>query len=51
MSTTATKRQVFIGGAFADAADGATMEVINPATGDTIAEVPRCSRSRCRSTR
>src|SRR5881409_207410 len=42
MSTTVTSRQVFIGGEWADAADGATMEVLNPATGETIAEVPRC---------
>src|SRR5206468_12019655 len=35
-------RQVFIGGEWTDAADGGTMEVLNPATGETIAEVPRC---------
>ena len=43
MSTTVTSRQVFIGGEWTDAADGATMEVVNPATGETIAEVPRCA--------
>ncbi len=42
MSTTVTKYQAFIGGAFADAASGETMDVIAPATGETIAEVPRC---------
>src|SRR5919197_3056441 len=42
MSTTVTSRQVFIGGEWTDAADGSTMEVLNPATGETIAEVPRC---------
>ena len=42
MSTTKTRYQAFIGGGFADAASGETMEVINPATGQTIAEVPRC---------
>src|ERR671930_446807 len=42
MSTTVTSRQVFIGGQWTDAADGGTMEVLNPATGETIAEVPRC---------
>ena len=42
MSTTTTKYQAFIGGGFTDAASGETMEVINPATGKTIAEVPRC---------
>ena len=42
MSTTTTKYQAFIGGGFTDAASGETMEVINPATGKTIAEVPSC---------
>jgi betaine-aldehyde dehydrogenase/aminobutyraldehyde dehydrogenase len=32
-----------VGGEWVDAADGATMEVLNPATGETIAEVPRGS--------
>jgi 1-pyrroline dehydrogenase len=31
----------FVGGEWVDAAEGGTMEVINPATGETIAEVPR----------
>jgi 1-pyrroline dehydrogenase len=43
MSTTATQYQILIGGELADAASGETMEVIAPATGETIAEVPRCS--------
>src|SRR6266516_5750280 len=42
MATTATKRQAFSAGAFVDAASGETMEVINPATGEAIAEVPAC---------
>src|SRR4051812_48435288 len=42
MSTTATQYKILIGGDFADAASGETMEVIAPATGETIAEVPRC---------
>ena len=42
MSTATTKYQAFIGGGFADAASGETMEVVNPATGKTIAEVPAC---------
>src|SRR3954453_23992433 len=42
MSTTATQYKIQIGGDFADAASGETMEVIAPATGETIAEVPRC---------
>src|SRR3954453_16372959 len=43
MSTTATQYKILIGGEFADAASGETMDVIAPATGETIAEVPRCS--------
>ena len=43
MSTTAEQYRILIGGQFADAASGETMEVIAPATGETIAEVPRCS--------
>ena len=43
MSTTATQYKILIGGELADAASGETMEVIAPATGETIAEVPRCA--------
>ncbi len=43
MSTTVTTYQAFIGGEFADAASGETMPVIAPASGETIAEVPRCA--------
>jgi betaine-aldehyde dehydrogenase/aminobutyraldehyde dehydrogenase len=39
--STVTTTQIFIGGTWTDAADGATMEVLNPATGEAIAEVPR----------
>ena len=42
MSTTATRYKILIGGDFTNAASGETMEVIAPATGETIAEVPRC---------
>jgi 1-pyrroline dehydrogenase len=42
MITTATQYKILIGGELADAASGETMEVIAPATGETIAEVPRC---------
>jgi 1-pyrroline dehydrogenase len=42
MSATKTAYQAFIGGGWVDSASGETMEVINPATGDVIAEVPRC---------
>jgi betaine-aldehyde dehydrogenase/aminobutyraldehyde dehydrogenase len=42
MSTTTTQYRILIGGELVDAASGETMEVIAPATGETIAEVPRC---------
>ena len=42
MSTTTTQYEILIGGELAAAASGETMEVIAPATGETIAEVPRC---------
>jgi betaine-aldehyde dehydrogenase len=35
-----TQLQNFIGGEFVDPADGATEEVLNPATGESIAEAP-----------
>ncbi len=38
------REQVFIGDAWVDADDGATITVTNPATGDTIGTVPRCGR-------
>src|SRR6476620_3454662 len=43
MSATATQYKIVIGSQLAEAAAGETMEVIAPATGETIAEVPRCS--------
>src|ERR687888_2489018 len=43
MSTTVSKHQNFVGGEWVDAAGGETMEVLNPATGETIAEVPASS--------
>ncbi len=43
MSVTAAPRKIFVGGSWEDAAEGATMEVLNPATGETIAEVPACT--------
>jgi 1-pyrroline dehydrogenase len=43
MSATTTSYKNFVGGEWADAASGETMEVINPATGETIAAVPSCS--------
>jgi len=41
--STVTKLQNWIGGEWVDAAGGDTMEVLNPATGEVIAEVPRAS--------
>jgi aminobutyraldehyde dehydrogenase len=43
VSATTTSYQAFIGGGWADSASGETMEVIAPATGEVIAEVPNCS--------
>jgi 1-pyrroline dehydrogenase len=40
MSTTVTSYKNLVGGEWVDAAEGGTMEVLNPATGETIAEVP-----------
>src|SRR5579862_2445707 len=42
MSATTTSYKCFVGGEWVDAASGETMEVINPATGETIASVPSC---------
>jgi 1-pyrroline dehydrogenase len=43
MSATKTEYKTFIGGEWTDSVSGETMEVINPATGEVIAEVPRCN--------
>jgi 1-pyrroline dehydrogenase len=43
MSATKTAYKNLVGGEWVDAASGETMDVINPATGDTVGEVPRCS--------
>jgi 1-pyrroline dehydrogenase len=40
MSVTVSQHKNFVGGEFVDAVEGGTMEVLNPATGETIAEVP-----------
>jgi 1-pyrroline dehydrogenase len=42
MSTTATDYRILIGGELVEAASGETMDVIAPATGETIAQVPSC---------
>jgi 1-pyrroline dehydrogenase len=40
MSVTHERLQNLVGGEFVDAAEGGTAEILNPATGETIAEVP-----------
>ena len=41
MSVAVSHHKMFIGGEFVESSSGETMEVLNPATGDVIAEVPR----------
>jgi 1-pyrroline dehydrogenase len=43
VSITVSHHKNFVGGEWVDSLDGETMEVLNPATGETIAEVPRSS--------
>src|SRR5258707_7868025 len=43
MSATKTSYENFAGGDWVDAASVETMDVINPATGEVVAAVPRCS--------
>jgi 1-pyrroline dehydrogenase len=45
MSVTVQQLQNLVGGEFVDAADGGTAEIINPATGETIAEVPQGTKA------
>ena len=40
MSVTVEQFKNFVGGEWVDAAEGGTAEILNPATGETIAEVP-----------
>jgi 1-pyrroline dehydrogenase len=40
MGVTVTQNKNFVNGKWVDAVEGGTMEVLNPATGETIAEVP-----------
>ena len=51
MSVTVSQHKNFVGGKWVDAVDGGTMEVLNPATGETIAEVPRGTAGRRRPRR
>jgi 1-pyrroline dehydrogenase len=41
MSVTVSQHKNFVGGKWVDAVEGGTMEVLNPATGEVIAEVPQ----------
>jgi Tfp pilus assembly PilM family ATPase len=41
MSVAVSQHKNFVGGEWVDAAEGGTAEIINPATGETIAEVQR----------
>ncbi len=41
MSVSVEKHKNLVGGEWVDASDGGTEEVLNPATGETIAEVPK----------
>ncbi|MCZ7588213.1 MAG: aminobutyraldehyde dehydrogenase [Gaiella sp.] len=41
MSVAVSQQKMFVDGEFVDALSGETMEVLNPATGEVIAEVPR----------
>jgi 1-pyrroline dehydrogenase len=41
MSVATTQQKNFVGGEWVDAVEGGTAEILNPATGETIAEVPQ----------
>src|SRR4026208_842940 len=41
MSISVAQQKMFVDGEFVDSTSGETMEVLNPATGEVIAEVPR----------
>jgi 1-pyrroline dehydrogenase len=45
MSVAVSQHKNFVGGEWVDAAEGGTAEIINPATGETIAEVPQGSEA------
>ena len=45
MSVAVSQHKNFVGGDWVDAAEGGTAEIINPATGETIAEVPDGSQA------
>jgi 1-pyrroline dehydrogenase len=43
MSTMVSTHKNFVGGEWVDALEGGTMDVLNPATGETFASVPACT--------
>src|ERR671918_2084806 len=43
MSITVDRKKIFVGGEFVEGAKGEWQGVLNPATGEVIAEVPECS--------
>ncbi|HEU0336356.1 MAG TPA: aminobutyraldehyde dehydrogenase [Gaiellaceae bacterium] len=43
MSVSVTQQKMFIGGEWVDSSSGETLEVLNPSTGEVIAEVPRAT--------
>jgi 1-pyrroline dehydrogenase len=45
MSVAVTQHKNLVGGEWVDAVEGATAEIVNPATGETIAEVPQGSQA------
>ncbi|MDQ3858218.1 MAG: gamma-aminobutyraldehyde dehydrogenase [Actinomycetota bacterium] len=45
MSVTVSQHKNFVGGEWVEAVDGGVQEVLNPATGEVIAEVPRGSEA------
>ena len=51
MSVAVSQHKNFVGGKWVDAIEGGTMEVLNPATGETIAEVPERDAGRRRPRR
>jgi acyl-CoA reductase-like NAD-dependent aldehyde dehydrogenase len=41
MATAVQQRRIFIGGEWVDSAGDGSQRILNPATGETIAEVPK----------
>jgi len=45
MATAVKQHQMFVGGEWVDSGEGGTLPVVNPATGETIAEVPAATEA------